>query len=139
MTSQVLLETGSDVPGLHEAPPDGDVHTPPVGSAERKAIMDALRTQQEDQKIVFKVHHLKVHGAWAWVDVTPLDEKGKAVAEGGPSLLHLENGAWKVMDLTAVPDDPDDPLGPEDPTPKYIKNLQLTYPGVPVDIFPKKH
>jgi hypothetical protein len=100
-----------------------ELHTPPMGSAERKAIMDSLRKDQGDEKVVFKVHHLKVHAGWAWVDVTPLDEKG----------------SWKVMDLTSVPEGSDDPLGPEDPTPKYVKSVQQTFPGVPADIFPKKH
>jgi len=58
-------------------------HIPPVGSPERKDIMDGLRG---DQKVVFKVYYLKVHGDWAFVDVTPLDDKGKPVAEGGASL-----------------------------------------------------
>ncbi|HSQ19686.1 MAG TPA: hypothetical protein VLR92_04850, partial [Blastocatellia bacterium] len=42
-------------------------HTPAAGSPERKAIMDGLR---RDQKVVFKVHSLTVHGDWAFVDVT---------------------------------------------------------------------
>jgi len=117
------------------------VHTPPSGSPERKAILDALREDQKaafpNQKIVYKVHHLKVHLGWAWLDVTPLNEKGEAVAEGGPNLLHLEKGSWKVMDLSKVPEDPNDPLGPEDASPGFIKNLRKVYPGVPLDVFPK--
>lgn len=110
-------------------------HTPRAGSPERKAIMDALRG---DQKVVFKVYYLKVHGDWAWADVTPLD-KGKAVAEGGASLLHKENDAWKVMDLSVIPDDPDNPLGPDDPTPKFVRAVQKAFPGVPGDIFPPRN
>jgi hypothetical protein len=116
--------------------PTDTVHTPPQGSAERQAILDALRG---DQQVVFKVLVLKVHNGWAWIDVTPLDKQGNAVAEGGPNLLHLEAGKWKVLDLSKVPDDPDDPLGPEDASPRYIKNLRRTFPGVPADIFPKPH
>jgi hypothetical protein len=109
-------------------------YTPPAGSPERKAIMDGLR---RDQKVVFKVHYLKVHGDWAWIDVTPLDDKGKAVAEGGASLMHKENGAWKVIDLSVIPEDPDNPMGPDDPDPKFVKAVQKVFPGVPADIFPK--
>ena len=109
-------------------------YTPPAGSPERKAIMDGLR---RDQKVVFKVHYLKVHGDWAWIDVTPLDDKGKAVAEGGASLMHKENGAWKVIDLSVIPEDPDNPMGPDDPDPKFVKAVQNVFPGVPADIFPK--
>jgi hypothetical protein len=109
-------------------------HIPPMGSPERKAIMDALRG---DQKVIFKVHYLKVHGDWAWVDVTPLDDKGKPVAEGGPSLMHYGNSAWKVMNLSIVPEDPDQPLEAEDTPPEFVKKLQALFPGVPADIFPR--
>jgi hypothetical protein len=110
-----------------------NAYTPPAGSSERKAIMDGLRL---DQKVVFKVHYLKVHGDWAWIDVTPLDDKGTPVAEGGASLMHKENGAWKVIDLSVIPEDPDNPMGPDDPDPKFVKAVQKVFPGVPADIFP---
>src|SRR6266481_8657877 len=90
--------------------PDAAPYTPAKSSAERQAILDALRG---DQQITFQVHYLKVHRGWAWIDTTPLDKQGKAVAEGGPNLLHLEDGKWKVLDLARVPEDPSDPLGPE--------------------------
>jgi hypothetical protein len=110
-------------------------HTPAAGSQERKDVMDGLRG---DQKVVFKVHYLKIHGDWAFVDVTPLDDKGKPVAEGGASLMHKENGAWKAMDLSVLPDDPDNPMGPDDPSPKFVKAVQKAFPGVPSDIFPPR-
>lgn len=109
-------------------------YTPAKGSAERKAILDALRS---DQDTVFQVHHFKVHNGWCWIDTTPLDKQGRATAEGGPNLLHYENGAWKVMDLSKVPDDPNDPLGAEDASRGFVNNLIKTFPGVPRDIFPK--
>jgi hypothetical protein len=111
-----------------------DLHTPAKGTEERQAIMDALRGNQQ---VVFQVNYLKVHNGWCWVDTTPLDKSGRATAEGGPNLLHLENGAWKVKDLSRVPDDAADPLGPEDASPTYIRNVMKTFPGVPRDIFPK--
>jgi len=91
-----------------------------------------------DQKVEFKVHYLKVHGDWAFVDVTPLDDKGKPVAEEGASLMHKENAAWKVMDLSVLPDDPDNPMGADDPTPKFVNAVQKAFPGVPADIFPAR-
>lgn len=108
-------------------------HIPLAGSPERKDIMDGLRG---DQKVVFKVHYLKVHGDWAFVDVTPLDDKGKPVAEGGASLMHKQNGEWKVMDLSVLPEDSDNPMGADDPTPKFVKTVQKAFPGTPSDIFP---
>ena len=117
-------------------------HAPAAGTAERKAIVDALREDQKQafqgQKVVYKVHYLKVHKGWAWIDVTPMNEKGEALAEGGPNLLHLdESGQWKVVDLSKVPEDPKDPLGVEDASPGFIRNLRKIYPDVPTDIFHK--
>src|SRR5438270_7389614 len=118
------------------------LHTPAKGSAERKAIMDVLRDEYlkgSGQRVIFQVNHLKVHQGWACADVTPLGDQGKPVGEGGPPLLHYENGAWTVVDLSGVAEDPNDPLGPMDPTPRYIKNVQKKFPGVPADIFPARH
>jgi hypothetical protein len=127
--SEQLNQTSAKSPEVTD-----ELHTPEKDSDERQAIMDALRGNQQ---VVFQVNYLKVHNGWCWVDTTPLDKHGRATAEGGPNLLHLENGKWRVMDLSKVPDDPNDPLGPEDASPTYIKNLMKTFPGVPRDIFPK--
>jgi len=111
-----------------------ELRTPVKGSDERQAIMDALRGNQQ---VVFQVNYLKVHNGWCWVDTTPLDKGGRATAEGGPNLLHFENSKWKVMDLSKVPEDKNDPLGAEDASPTFVKNVMKTFPGVPRDIFPK--
>lgn len=120
---------------------DKDVlHTPAKGSAERQAIMDAVRDDYEKNgggRVIFTVDYLKVHRGWAWVDSTPLDKNGRPVAEGGTSLLHYEDGKWRVMDLSKVPEDPDNPMGAMSPTPRYTRNLLRTFPGVPADIIPK--
>src|SRR5215831_10194393 len=113
---------------------ESPAHVPAKGSAERQAILDALRG---DQQVQFQVHFIRVHNGWAWVDTTPLDKNGRATAEGGPNLLHLEDGKWKVKDLSTVPDDPRDPLGAEDASPTFVRNVMKTFPGVPRDIFPK--
>ncbi|HKV40700.1 MAG TPA: hypothetical protein VJX67_15920 [Blastocatellia bacterium] len=116
------------------------LHTPPKGSAERKAIMDAIRANFKEgsgQTAVFLVNYLKVHNGWAWADVTPLDAKGKPIAEGGTLLLRYENDTWSVADISKVPDDPDDPMGSQDASPGFIKGLRKIYPAVPLDIFPK--
>jgi hypothetical protein len=111
------------------------VHTPAANSPERKAILDALRGSED---VLYQVHFIRVHNGWAWVDTTPLDPKTKqATAEGGPNLLHLVSGKWKVMDLSRVPEDKNDPLGAEDASPKFVRNVQRTYKGCPGDIFPK--
>ncbi len=120
------------------------LHTPAKGSAERKAIMDVLRQHFQKynvdgkQEVQFTVHYLKVHNGWAWVDVTPLDGKGKPIAEGGTSLLQLQDGKWSSIDLSTITPDPDNPMGDQEASPGFIKNLLTKYPQVPLDIFPKK-
>src|SRR5690348_1633634 len=81
-------------------------HIPAAKSAERQAILDALRG---GENVVYQVHFIKVHNGWAWVDTTPLDATTKQpTAEGGPNLLHMINGKWTVMDLSKVPEDRND-------------------------------
>ncbi|PYT04395.1 MAG: hypothetical protein DMF60_15485 [Acidobacteria bacterium] len=114
----------------------GKAYIPPMGSRERKDILDRLRRDQA--AVVFKVHYLKVHGRWAFVDVTPIDGTGKPVAEGGASLMHKLYGVWNVIDLSILPRDSDNPMGPDDPTPKFVKAVQKKFPDVPADIFPSR-
>jgi hypothetical protein len=119
----------------------GKLHTPPKGSAERKAILDVLREeyrQGQGIQVQFLVNHLKVKDGWAWANVTPLDGDGKPVGEGWPSLLHYEEGKWVTKDLITVAETLDDPVGPMDPSPEYIKGVQKKYPGVPAEIIPKR-
>ena len=120
--------------GQSKAQTADQVHIPAKGSSEREAILNGLRSNPQEK---FQVHFIKVHNGWAWVDTTPLDANGQATAEGGPNLLHLLNGKWKVQDLSRVADDPSDPLGPEDASPTYIRNLRKAFKGCPADIFPK--
>jgi hypothetical protein len=120
-----------------------NLHTPIKGSPERKAIMEALRGNfkqyaEGNQEIVFNVHYLKVHNGWAWTDVTPLGAQSKPIAEGGTALLHFEDGKWSSIDLTTIPADPDNPMGDQEASPGFLKNLHEKYPQVPMDIFPKK-
>ncbi len=120
------------------------LHTPVKGSPERQAIMDVLREHFQkyngdgNQEVQFKVHYLKVHNGWAWADVTPLDTKGKPIAEGGTSLLQFQEGKWSSIDLTTIPPDPDNPMGDQEASSGFLKNLHKKYPQVPLDIFPKK-
>lgn len=54
-------------------------YQPKPGSAERKAILDALRkpiSKDLKRKVIFKVHHLKVCNGWAWTMVTALKPDG---------------------------------------------------------------
>jgi hypothetical protein len=41
------------------------------------------------------------------------------------------------MDLSKVPEDPNDPMGAEDASATFVKNLRRVFKGCPADIFPK--
>jgi hypothetical protein len=65
------------------------------GSAERKAILDALRPRVEKdlkQPITFVVNHLKMQGTWAFVSGAPQTPTG-----GRPS---LKGTAWQGSEDT---------------------------------------
>ena len=116
------------------------LHTPAKGSPERAAILDVLREEYKSGQgihVTFQVNHLKVHNGWAWVTCTPLDDSGKAIGEPWPSLLHHEKGKWVIKDLIAIAEALNDPVGPMEPSRKYLSEVQKKYPGVPADIFPK--
>jgi hypothetical protein len=120
---------------------DAGVHTPPVGSAERDGVLAALHaeyTTGSGSAVKFKVKYFKVHNGWAWINVTPLDPNGKIEGEDWSSLLQEKNGKWTIIDLIAIANDIEDPVGPMDPSPKFLRELQKRYPGVPSDILPKK-
>ena len=120
---------------------DDRVHTPPVGSAERNGVLAALHaeyTTGSGSAVKFKVLYFKVHNGWAWINVTPLDPNGKIEGEDWPSLLQEKDGKWTIIDLIKIAEDTDDPVGPMDPSSKFLGEVQKRYPGVPADIFPKK-
>ena len=90
-------------------------YTPADDSAERKAILNALRVPFEKelkQKIQFSIENFKVRGDWAFVSGAPQNSSGgtpnykntpyqKAVSEGAfdnnfQALLKKTGGKWKV-------------------------------------------
>ena len=93
-------------------------HTPEPGSAERAAIMDAIRKPAEKelkQTVIFNVDRLRVAGNWAYARVSPTRPDGgkldysktnfqKLIDLGafdpqGEALLFKEsNGNWSVIE-----------------------------------------
>ena len=92
------------------------VHTPEKSSAERKAILDALRVPVEKelkQKVIFAIDNFNVQGTWAFVSGTPQNEDGdKPDYTGTPyqeaveaemfdnnffALLKNTGGKWRVV------------------------------------------
>jgi hypothetical protein len=90
--------------------------TPAAGSAERKAIADALRAPVErelKQKVIFKVDHLKLQNGWAFLRGVPQRPGGGEVDYGSTAyneaikegmfddgivaLLRKKAGKWQVV------------------------------------------
>lgn len=104
----------------------GSLYTPPLGSQERKDIMDALRSPVEGdlkRPVIFKVESLNVQDGWAFLRGTPIQPGGRrmdyrgtvyqeaikagAFDDGICALLRRQDGAWQtvkyVIGATDVP------------------------------------
>lgn len=94
-----------------------NISTPAAGSAERKAIMDALRGPAEKdigRKVIFRVQHLTLSGDWAFARVVPIQPNGSEIdysrskyaeanTEGvfsgiGEALLQRDGSGWKLVE-----------------------------------------
>lgn len=114
MRAVIALTLGCAVATLATAQP---VRTPKVGSAERTAILDAIRVPVEKAvkvKVKFSVKVLRVSGNWAFFMGRPLQKNGRpidysktqyreAIAEGAfddgaMALLKREKGRWRILD-----------------------------------------
>ena len=70
------------------------VYAPEKGSAERKAILDALRVPVErelKQPVIFVTDNFQVQGAWAFVSGTPQSPNGGAPNYKGTKYAEAEN------------------------------------------------
>ncbi|MBV9849000.1 MAG: hypothetical protein JO250_04850 [Armatimonadetes bacterium] len=77
----------------------GSAHTPAHNSAERRAIMDALRLKvgkASGKYVVFNVQRLRVSRGWAWALVRPQSPSGKTHYDPIGALLHKHGGRWTV-------------------------------------------
>src|SRR5690606_2689243 len=76
-------------------------YTPKAGSAERKAILNALRVpaeKQARQKLVFHNVTIRVENGWAWVLAVSKDKSGKKLPLGDlmtQGLIRKVGGRWK--------------------------------------------
>ena len=75
-----------------------EARTPASGSAERRAIADALRAPVEKelrQKVIFKIDHLKASGDWAFLRGVPRRPGGGKVDYGAtPYRQRIEDGVF---------------------------------------------
>jgi hypothetical protein len=79
------------------AQPKGEPHTPPRGSAERAAILDAMRAARGAADQVFVAHHFKVQEGWAWVVASPESRDGTQRYELESWLLQRTGKGWAVV------------------------------------------
>lgn len=142
--SILVLLTLSMLAGLSSAPVYAQskttTYTPAKGSAERKAILDGLRTvigKMSGLEVIFVVRHLKENNGWAWVEADPQSVDGTQHYEPITALFHRKNGRW-----TYVEGPPEFAVCEEDPDciddARYFKKLARKYPAASPDIFPKQ-
>jgi peptidoglycan DL-endopeptidase CwlO len=115
-------------------------HEPARGTAERKAIMDALRAglfAAQAKSVIFQVNYLRVHDGWAWTDVTPQSHSGLPKGTRSTALLHLEDGKWNAVPPEKLPPGSGSGLGEKEAARNFVKSLLEAMPNVPADIFPK--
>ncbi|MGD0921170.1 MAG: hypothetical protein ABSA70_05310 [Terriglobia bacterium] len=107
-----------------------DLHSPGKGSAERKAILDALRAKMNTGRI-FVVETLRVHNGWAWTHVKPQSRDGKRHYEDIWALLQEHDGSWQTVELQCTE------VG--NPTCTggggAYERLRAKFPAAPEDIF----
>ena len=107
--------------------------TPKPGSAERRAIMDALRVpvmKAYKQRVIFVVAQLRVAGSYAYLTGTTVNAAGKPVPNsegtGGAidAMLHKTSGTWHVLKWGSY--------GGTD----LIDECRAKYPQAPASIYP---
>ncbi|HSU16294.1 hypothetical protein [Longimicrobium sp.] len=138
----VLLAAGSATadaaPRVRASAVQADsAHTPARGSAERAAIMDALRAHRrrfDARPVIFVVNHLRVQRGWAWAAVAPQSPDGRSRYEEESALLRLRAGRWQVVELMPA-------FGEREGTPDeedcaWFQHLRRRLPAVPAAILP---
>ena len=110
------------------------VHTPEIGSVERKVIVDSVRAAYAEQDpakppVIFVVPYLKVHGNWAWIRVEPQTKDAKQHYEPQSGLFRHEGERWVLVTWQPAEEGTD--------VPAFFKELKAKYPELPADILPK--
>jgi uncharacterized protein YceK len=106
-------------------------HTPPDGSPERNAILQAVHHalgRQGRKNVVLDVPYLKVHNGWAWIQVNPKSADGRQHYESQSGLLQQTGSKWTLLEWMPAEEGTD--------YTKYFQKLKAKYPSAPPDIFP---
>ena len=107
-------------------------HTPPEGSVERSAILQATHralARQGRKNLVLIVPYLKVHSGWGWIQVNPQSADGRQHYESQSGLLQQTANKWTLLEWMPAEEGTDYKT--------YFKNLKAKYPSAPADIFPQ--
>ncbi|NCA71871.1 MAG: hypothetical protein EOM91_17690 [Sphingobacteriia bacterium] len=115
------------------------ITTPPPGSPERGAILDALRaelTYLTGPDLVFVVAVLRVRASWAWIEAAPQSRDGARRYEDVTALLRKQDGRW-VIELLGPCGEAQDPQSgcDEDTAPE---RLMERFPTLPTDLVPEE-
>ncbi|MFB1488242.1 MAG: hypothetical protein AADX98_16475 [Thiocapsa sp. C3-3m] len=114
------------------------IATPPPGSRERGAILDALRaelTHLTGPDLVFVVAVLRVREGWAWIEAAPQSRDGARRYEEVTALLQRRDGRWTVQVLGPC-DEEDDPAAcAADTDPE---RLAKRFPTLPPGLVPRE-
>jgi hypothetical protein len=127
---------GARVDRPHAAQADS-AYTPARGSAERKAIMDAMRAHRrrfDPQPVTFVVSHLRVQRGWAWLAVEPQSPDGRSHYEGEEALLRRRNGRWAVAEVMPAVGEREGTALEEDCA--WFQDLRRRFPALPPAILP---
>lgn len=109
-------------------------HTPLPGSAERRAILDAMRMKIKELHgldVIFVVKTINVSSRWAWAHTLPRSKDGRASYEDFYALLRKVNGRWRIAEIPCT-----EPGNPECiDSSGYFRTLVRRFPGLPSSIF----
>lgn len=111
----------------------GTASIPPMGSPERRAIMDDLRKARQTPDQIFVVETLKVSGGWAYAVIKPQTKGGKQRFETESLVLQQRSGHWQIVDAVCTEDDVKDAAACD--LKKSIARVRKTNPHVPDAIF----
>jgi hypothetical protein len=115
---------------LHSVAAQTSLHVPPAGSAERKAILDAMRALGDNHDRIFVVRYIKVAAGWAFLTVNPQSPDGKQHYETESALLQQTTAGWKVVDQPCGEGDCDDK--------QELARIRAKFPAAPAAIFPSQ-
>jgi hypothetical protein len=127
---------GAHAPTPRAAQADS-AYTPARGGAERKAIMDAMRTHRrrfDARPVIFVVDHLRVQRGWAWLSVQPQSPDGRSRFEGESALLRRRAGRWEVVEVMPAAGEREGTLLEDDCA--WFQRLRVRFASLPVAILP---